>query len=86
MNPTLMRAVVEAIVFAGLSNDQVIQQDAAVAQLEQLASILKGLPQQERTAFVTYVQTMATAEERDSGRSPRVEFLLSIPESLGLRD
>lgn len=86
MNSTLMRAVVEAVVFAGLSSDDVIQQDAAVAQLEQLGSILKDLPQAERSAFVKYVRTMATAEERDSGRSPRVEFLFSIPENLGLTD
>ena len=86
MNPTLMRAVVEAIVFAGLSNDDVIQQDAAVAQLEQLGSILKDLPPQERATFVKYVQAMATAEERDHGRSGRVEFLFSIPENLGLTE
>jgi hypothetical protein len=86
MNPMLMRAVVEAIVFAGLSNDDVIQQDAAVAQLEQLGSILKGLPPQERAAFVKYVQAMATVEERDHGRSARVEFLFSIPENLGLTE
>ena len=86
MNPTLMRAVVEAIVFAGLSKDDVIQQDAAVAQLEQLGSILKDMPPQERVAFVKYVQAVATTEERDHGRSPRVEFLFSIPENLGLTD
>jgi hypothetical protein len=55
MNPTLMRALVEAVVFASLSNDDVIQRDAAVAQLEQLGSILKDLPPQERAAFVKYV-------------------------------
>jgi hypothetical protein len=86
MNPTLMRAVVEAVVFAGLSNDDVIQQDAAVAQLEQLGSILKDLLSQDRAAFVKYVRAMATAEEQDYGRSPRVEFLFSIPENLGLTD
>jgi len=86
MNPTLMRAVVEAVVFAGLSNDDVIQQDAAVAQLEQLASILKELSAEDRATFVRYVQTMAASEERDFGRTARVEFLSSIPESLGLTD
>ena len=86
MNPTLMRAVVEAIVFAGLSNDDVIQQDAAVAQLEQLGSILKDLPSQERASFVKYVRAMAATEERDYGRTPRVEFLFSIPSNLGLTD
>ncbi len=86
MNPALMRAVVEAIVFAGLSPDDVIQQDAAVAHLEQLGSILKDLPSHERAAFVKYVQAMATAEGRDHGQSPRVEFLFSIPENLGLTE
>lgn len=86
MNPTLMRALVEAVVFAGLSNDDVIQRDAAVAPLEQLGSILKDLPPQERAAFVKYVQAMATTEERDHGRTSRIKFLFSIPESLGLTD
>jgi hypothetical protein len=86
MNPTLMRAVVEAVVFAGLSDDNVIQQDAAVAQLEQLGSILRDLLPQDRAAFVKYVRAMATAEERDYGRSPRVQFLFSIPENLGLAE
>lgn len=86
MNATLMRAIVEAVVFAGLSGDEVIQQDAAVAQLEQLASVLKGLSPEERASFLKYVQGMAAAEERDHGRSARVEFLFSIPENLGLTE
>ncbi len=84
MNAVLMRAVVEAVVFAGISGDEVVQPDAAVSQLEQLGAILKGLSVEERRAFDKYVRDLATAEEAESGLTERVEFLQSLVANIGL--
>jgi hypothetical protein len=85
MNELLMRAVVEAAIFAGMSGDDVIPQDSAVAYLEQLASTLKGLVEPDRRAFVRYVARLE-AEERASGQTERAAFLASLCEDLGLSE
>ena len=81
-----MRAVVEAVVFAGLSGDEVVHPDAAVSQLEQLGAILKGLSMEERRAFDKYVRDLAAAEQAESGPTERVEFLRSLVTNIGLVD
>jgi hypothetical protein len=43
MNPVLMKAIVDLAVFCGVSGDDIVHPDAAVAQLEQLAFTLKQL-------------------------------------------
>lgn len=84
MNPTLMRAVVEAVVFAGLSGDDVVQPDAAVSQLEQLGAILRRLTPEERDIFDKYTRDLANTEEAESGHTQRVEFLRSLATNIGL--
>lgn len=83
LNKSLMRAVAEAAIFAGLSGDDVIREDAAVAFLEQLASTLKELEKPERAVFGRYVTELA-AEEGAAGQTERAEFLSSLLENLGL--
>jgi hypothetical protein len=86
MNASLLRAIVECACFVGLSGDDVVHPDAAVAHLEQLGAILKELPGQERLEVVTFIESMADAEEREAGRTERVQFLRSLAENLGLTD
>jgi len=83
MNKALMRAVAEAALFAGLSPDDVVQPDAAVAQLEQLAAALKALSAGERETFRHFLDDLAN-DEAKSGTSERAEFLRSVFENLGL--
>jgi hypothetical protein len=85
MNPYLItRVVVEVIVFFGMSGEDLIDPDAAVSQLEAIATTLKELNSAEREQFLSYVRELAEAEERATGRTPRVEFLLGIGVNLGL--
>ena len=83
MSQVLMRAVVDAAVFVGLSGDDVIQPDAAVAYLEQLASTMKDLTGEERDTFARYVANLAK-EERAEGRTERADFLARLCDDLGL--
>ena len=59
-----MRSVVEFAIFLGVSDDRTIQPDAAVAQLEHIASFLQGLNENEREYFRSFVQQVAAKERR----------------------
>jgi hypothetical protein len=85
MNQILMRAVLELAMFLALSGDDIVNPDAAVSQLEQLASILKGLTKEERDTFVRFAQELAVLEQQ-AGRNERAIFLSSLPDDLGLYD
>lgn len=83
-NEPLMRIVVESSLFFGLSDDDVVRPDAAVSQLEAIASSLQQLSETEQQAFLSYVQRFSESEGTWTGRTVRVEFLRSLGESLGL--
>jgi hypothetical protein len=84
MNPTLMKAIVEYAAFLSLSRDDVIQPDAAVAQLEQLATALKELSPADRQTFSRFINSLA-AQERQRGRDKnRLSFLETLPQNLGI--
>lgn len=78
----LMRAVAESVAFLALSDDAVLNPDAAVSQLENLASILKELNDSDQWRFQKYIHEIATREEVVSGRTPRVEFLSKLADNL----
>ena len=86
MNPLLMRAVAEYAVFLALSEDEIVDPDTAVSKLEELSSILKELTPVERDIFIQFIQGMADAELKGYQSEARIECLLSLPESMGLRD
>lgn len=79
-----IRAVIEMATFLGTSSDAIVEPDAAVSQLELLATILQEMDESHRREFITVVADMAKAEEKNAGKSARVEFLLSLSENLGL--
>lgn len=85
MNRTLMRAVLETLIFLELSDEDVIDPDIAISRLELLASILRELTSPEREVFVQYAKELAMSEEQ-SGYTKRQEVLLSIEDYLGLSD
>jgi hypothetical protein len=80
----LIRAVVEAIVFLDTSGEEVVDPDSAVSQLELIATSLKELSVDERKDFLKSVRDMAENEERMTGRTPRIEAILSLGKNLGL--
>ncbi len=80
----LMRVALECAVFFGMSSDDTIHPDVAVKQLEAIASILQELGESDRQAFLRYIESVAQAEEDESGMTERVEFLRSLGENLGL--
>ncbi len=85
MNEALMQAVVDAVAFLALSDDTVVDQDAALQQLEHMSSVLGGLGPVERAAFLAFVAARAR-QAHDDGDQERSEFLRALPEQLGLAD
>ena len=85
MNPVLIKSIVELAVFLGLSGDDIVNADAAIVQLEQLAFTLKQLDADERLLLAKHINGIAI-QERKLGHSSaeRVLFLETLPEHLGL--
>ena len=75
MNRTLMTAIVECAAFLELSDDGIGNPDAAVAQLETLATILSRLAASERAEFARFVEELAQGAQTRQGQSERVSFL-----------
>jgi hypothetical protein len=84
MNAILMRALVEIVTFFGMSSDKVIDPDAAVSQLEAIASMLQELCDSDRQEFILFVEALARSEEAEDRDALRVAFLRSLCESVGL--
>ena len=83
MNEILIRVIVECAVFFELSDEQCVDADAAVQQIEQMASALQGLSVAERTEVVQYIAFLAK-EEQGRGRDRYWQCLRDLPEALGL--
>ena len=84
MKKVLMKAVIESFVFLDNCDETVVDDDAAVAQMELLAAILSELDAHEREEFIRYVHEMVAEEEKGPGASERATFLKSLPENIGL--
>jgi len=81
---TMMKILVDLIVFFGLANDDVVQPDEAVRQLEGIAAALQKLTDIEKRQFVKFVQQVAKKEAMEGKDPERVEFLRQLPASLGI--
>jgi len=86
MNPLLMRAVVEALLFFELCDDDVLDPKVAVAQLEHLAQFIKRMTLEDRMAFARYTTELGLAEHRAHGDTPRGAALLSLSHDYYLVD
>ena len=84
MNTILMRTVVDFAAFLSLSEDEMVNPDAAVAQLEYLAAALKQLNLEERLLFIRFTKNLAEEETQLYGASQRTRFLDTLAQNLGL--
>jgi hypothetical protein len=83
-NLPLTKAVVESVLFLDMSGEEVVDPDAAVSLLESIAAILKELSEDDGRCFLQSVRDIAEIEERVTGRTPRIEAMLSLGRNLGL--
>jgi hypothetical protein len=86
MEPGLVDAVFDALLFFMISDDVDIHPDIAIKQVEVMVFYLKGLPLEKREELVRYVEQVGLREQRESGDSDRVDHLLHLDEYLGLTD
>jgi hypothetical protein len=76
----LMDAIVQVIIFAEQSSDDILDQDAAVELMERLAATLQRLQPTEKIRFLEYLQQRATHAMSANER----EWILSMGSNLGL--
>lgn len=77
-------ALIETCVFLSTCDDSIINADAAVTQLEHIASHLKCLDDERKLQFVATIEQLAKQESLGGGVSSRVEGLRSLGDSLGI--
>jgi len=76
----LMRIVLDPLCFFELSSDEILDQDAAVRQIESIGSDLDKLSADEKRAFLACAEAMATEETQ---RPKRAAFLRSMATVMG---
>ena len=76
----LLQCVTDLLAFLELSEDSVVDPDAAVAQMEGVAHSLQWLTPGDRRALIEGIRALADKEEAEDKRS----FLIDLPEGLGL--
>ena len=74
----LMVAVTDVLLMMEFNEDVILDDDAAVATMEQVARTLKSLGSEERAAYIAYLQKRATKPGEEK------QFLLTLPEVLGI--
>jgi len=74
-----MRAVVDEAAFLALSEDDVINLDAAVRQLESMAALLLELATRERGELLAFVEAEASREPNPERR----DFLRKFADDMG---
>ncbi len=84
MNPKLMRSIVDLAAFLSLSCEDIVQPDAAVEQLERLASTLGEMTAEDRHVFAHYVNGLAHQEAHAGNDKSLASFLKTLPENLGI--
>ena len=81
-----MRALADLAVFLAGSDDQAVDPDAALRELEALASHLRALSDADRHAFIMYVTGTLASESHAAGDTERETILRNLPSDLGLID
>lgn len=80
MNPVLLQAIVEIVLFLNLSGEDAIQLDVAVNVLEQLSAMLEGLDASDRETFADYVKGLIAESDGQSARY--IDTLRALEEDL----
>ena len=86
MNEILLKAIIDLAAFLELSGDDILDPDAATTQLDNLTAVLSGLTQPERDKFIAYIEKMSKDFAEHGSDERFLRFLLSFPESFGLRN
>lgn len=76
----LMDAVVQAVLFFELSDEQTVNEDAAISMMEQIAATLQRLDAVAKERFLQYIRRRA---ERTESRMER-QTIESLAANLGL--
>jgi hypothetical protein len=84
MNKSVVRALVESLVFLELSEDDNVNQDAAVRIMGSIGFHLQKLNRDERSAFADIVIEIAEEEPATEAGRERREYITRIPEYFGL--
>jgi len=84
LNEILLRIIIQHLSFLELSSDEIINQDAAIQEIENICSELENLSSVDKKKFRDFVKTYAEIESTAGQPEERVEFIKNIPESLGL--
>ncbi len=86
MNKDLMTIVLEAAAFWELAGDEIVDPEAAAAQMEGVLSVLQRLTPEEKAELTNFAREYAALEETQGGDAERVRFFRSFPDGLGLSD
>jgi len=81
MNKKLVEIVARLAVFLEFAEDSVVDQDAAVRELENLAFHLRQLSPSERQEFVQILDEVAQAHPFEQER----RYLMDLPKKLGVK-
>jgi hypothetical protein len=76
----LVCSLVELLMFLELSGEEIVDPDAAVAQLEAIAALLQELSEEERATIIDEIILIGKANPDPRAR----EFIIDLPGSLGL--
>lgn len=79
-------ALVEALIFLELSDDEMVDPDSAVRTMEMIADLLHKMTPDEREAFIRQLGTIADAQPATEFGAQRSEYIRAIPGYLGLAD
>mgnify|MGYP000888015059 FL=1 len=67
-NEPFIDAIVQAILFLELSGPETVDEDAAIAMMEQIAATLQTLGAAEKEQFLDYLRRRASQVESDKER------------------
>jgi hypothetical protein len=78
----LMEAVVQVLVFLELSGSEIVDEDAAVGLMEEIAAVLQRLEPAEKREFVEYLRRRARRTGTESDEA--LACIRNLPANLGL--
>lgn len=80
LTEALLESTADLLAFLELSDDSVVDPDAAVVQMEAVAGRLQSLTTSDRRVLTDAIHALAIRQEREDRRS----FVQDLPNSLGI--
>jgi hypothetical protein len=78
-NSHLVKAIIDIALFLEYTNPELLDEDAAVEAMEQLAAELQHMPEGEQQQLAKQIIGFSTSYEQ-----PQRDFVEGLPEALGL--